>query len=385
MKAKHIVASLLILVLSFVLTGCAGKSTMQTINESCTGKNANALVGNGYQKKVDNFLIVQDASSTMGEKPSKASTYDSKLAQSKDLVKCLNTTLPDNFDVKAGLRAFGPYYSEKGRIYGMTDYSKAGLDGAVNSLGDTGGVTPLANTITYAGNDLLNVPGLADIPGPTAMILFSDGLNTDAANPAAAAAAIKEMYGSNICIYTVLIGDSLKGKATMQQIADASKCGFATDANEIGNAQGMDRFVEDVFLVKGMKPTPEPVVKPTPAPVMKKPAEKISMILHFEFDFDKDVVRPSHHDDAKRIADALNKYSDANALLEGHTDSMGDEAYNMSLSRRRAENVKNYVVEKFNIRASRISTDAYGESRPVDTNKTDEGRQRNRRVVANIQ
>ena len=375
MKVKHIVSSLLVLLLGLVLTGCAGKS-ISSADLSCANNNTNSMLRSGdYQKRVDNFLVVQDASSTMGEKPSKASAYDSKLAESKDLIKCLNTTLPDNFDVKAGLRAFGPYYSAKGRIYGMTDYSKAGLDGAVNSLGGTGGVTPLANSITYAGNDLLNVPGLADIPGPTAMIIFSDGLNTDAANPAAAAAAIKKMYGSNICIYTVLIGNSPKGKATMQQIADASQCGFATDSSTLGNAQGMDKFVTDVFLTKAAR---------KPAKLMK-PAKKISMTLHFEFDFDKAVVRPDHHVDAKMIADSLNKYPNASAELEGHTDSVGDDAYNMSLSRRRADSVKSYVVEKFNINASRISTVGYGASNPVASNDTDAGRQKNRRVVAHIQ
>jgi len=117
---------------------------------------------------------------------------------------------------------------------------------------------------------------------------------------------------------------------------------------------------------------------------MKKPVEKISIALFIEFDYDKDVVRPDQHDDAKMIADALNKYPQAEAQLEGHTDSMGDDAYNMNLSKRRANSVKNYVVEKFNIKASRISTVGYGESKPVASNDTDAGRQKNRRVVANI-
>ena len=109
------------------------------------------------------------------------------------------------------------------------------------------------------------------------------------------------------------------------------------------------------------------------------------MTLHFEFDFDKALVRPGHYDDAKRIADTLNKYSGANAQLEGHTDSIGTEEYNMGLSKRRAESVKLYVVEKYNIKPSRISTVGYGESKPVASNDTDAGRQRNRRVVAHIQ
>ena len=59
--------------------------------------------------------------------------------------------------------------------------------------------------------------------------------------------------------------------------------------------------------------------------------------------------------------------------------------YNEKLSKQRAESVKNYLVQKFGIDASRISTVGYGESMPVATNDTEEGRQKNRRVNGNIE
>jgi OOP family OmpA-OmpF porin len=390
MKKKHLIGTLLVSILVFFLSvslaysSClSGWSKKTKPDLSCSNNNINSMLTSGeYQKKVDNFIIIQDASSTMGEKASRSSHYYSKLEESKDLLNCLNNSLPDNFDVDAGMRGFGPFYSEKGLIYGMTDYSKDGFDSAISSFGKTGGVTPLANAITYGGYDLLNTPGLKDMPRPTAMILFSDGLNTDASNPAAAAAAIQEMYGSNICIYTVLLGNDPKGKVTMEQISDAGKCGYATDSAAIASAQGMDKFVTDVFLKKA---PPKPKPAPVPAPVMQKPVEKISITLFIEFDFDKDVVRPQHHGDVKKIADTLNKYSEATVELEGHTDSMGTDAYNMDLSKRRADNVKKYLVDKFNVKASRISTVGYGESKPIASNDTAAGMQRNRRVVANIE
>ena len=386
MKSKHFLGTFLVTVLVFFLTvslaysSClSGWSKEIKPDLSCSNNNINSMLTSGeYQKKVDNFIILQDASSTMGEKASRSSHYHSKLEESKDLLNCMNNTLPDNFDVGAGMRGFGPFYSEKGLIYGMTGYTKDGLNGAIQSFTGTGGVTPLANAITYGGYDLLNTPGLTDMPRPTAMILFSDGLNTDAPNPAAAA-AIKEMYGSNICIYTVLLGNDPKGKANMDQIADAGKCGYATDSTTIGSAQGMDKFVTDVFLEKAPpKPKPVPVV-------MKKPVEKISYTLYIEFDFDKDMVRPQHHNDVKKIADTLAKYSEANVQLAGHTDSIGTDAYNMDLSKRRANMVKKYLETVFKVKASRISTVGYGESKPIASNDTSEGRQRNRRVVADIE
>jgi OOP family OmpA-OmpF porin len=409
MRVKNFAVGILVLLLGFALTGCAGLSTKSTADITCTTKDINAMLKSGdYQKKVDNFLIIQDASSSMGDKLGKSFTYEpSKLALSKDLIKCLNSTLPDDFDVNAGMRVFGPIYSAKGLVYGMSKYSKAGLEDAVLAVSGTGGVTPLANAITFGNGDLY------DLSGDAALIIFSDGVNTEPASPVAAAAAMKEMYGDNICIYTVLIGNDPKGKATMEHIAEAGKCGFATEANNlharslsdgssVGVADGMADFVSAVFLEKAAKkmdldsdgdgvtdsldqcPNTPPGIKvdrvgcPVPIP------GKVSITLLVEFDFDKDTIRPVHHSDIQKVANFLNAYAKTNAALEGHTDSIGSEEYNMQLSKRRANSVKKYLVEKFNIDASRISTVGHGESKPVASNKTSEGRQRNRRVVSNI-
>jgi OOP family OmpA-OmpF porin len=411
MRVKHFVTVLLVLLLGFALTGCAGLSTKSTADITCTTKDINAMLKSGaYQKKVDNFLIIQDASSSMSDKLGKSFTHEpSKLALSKDLVRCLNSTLPDDFDVNAGMRVFGPVYEEKGLVYGMSKYSKAGLDDAVLAVSGTGGVTPLANAIVHANTDAEGVTGSG------ALIIFSDGVNTEPASPVAAAAAMKEMYGENVCIYTVLLGNDPKGKATMEQIAEAGKCGFATEANNlhartlsdgstVGMSDGMADFVTAVFLEKSPPKkmvdldsdgdgvtdsldqcpnTPrgirvDRVGCPVPIP------EKVSITLLIEFDFDKAVVRPQYHNDIEKIANFLSAYSKTNADLEGHTDSIGSDEYNMQLSKRRAESVKKYLVDMFNVDAARVSTVGYGESKPVASNDTEEGRQRNRRVVSNI-
>jgi len=385
---KKIFMYLMVIALVSVLAGCAGLPAKNSdlVDAGCTNTNSSAMLKSGeYQKKVDNFLIIQDASSTMGEKwDLKNFNYDSsKFELSKELLTCLNSALPDTFDANAGLRVFGDVRSEKGLIWGMNKYAQDAFGEAVNSLDRLNGTTPLAEAIVNGSADLQNMSGNA------AVIIFSDGLNTEAASPVAAATEMKEMYGDNVCIYTVLLGSDPVGGATMEHIADAGKCGYATDIDTIGKAQGMDNFVTDVSIEKApqkvMKAEPviqKPVMK---KPVMKKPTEKISITLYFEFDFDKAFVRPEHYDDAQKVADILNKYSAANAVLEGHTDNKGPEEYNMGLSKRRAESVKKYIVEKFNIDASRISTVGYGESMPVATNDTEAGRQKNRRVMAIIQ
>jgi outer membrane protein OmpA-like peptidoglycan-associated protein len=111
-------------------------------------------------------------------------------------------------------------------------------------------------------------------------------------------------------------------------------------------------------------------------------AEKVidRMTLTINFDFDKAMIRKADIADLKKAIDFIKKYPGAKIRLEGHTDWKGTEQYNQVLSEKRAEATKEYLVSKGNIDASRISTIGYGETKPVATNKTDDGRFKNRRV-----
>jgi len=101
------------------------------------------------------------------------------------------------------------------------------------------------------------------------------------------------------------------------------------------------------------------------------------------FDLDSDVVRPGLYNELDRIAQIMIKYPQTSILVEGHTDSTGSEAYNQQLSERRANSVKNLLVQR-GVQAYRIRILGYGESRPIATNETPEGRQMNRRVEIRI-
>ncbi len=69
--------------------------------------------------------------------------------------------------------------------------------------------------------------------------------------------------------------------------------------------------------------------------------------------------------------------------IEGHTDSQGDDAYNLDLSRRRAASVMAYLVRK-DVDAARLRAEGFGETRPIDDNETRDGRAANRRVEFNL-
>lgn len=108
------------------------------------------------------------------------------------------------------------------------------------------------------------------------------------------------------------------------------------------------------------------------------------MTLKIEFDYDKSDIKPKYHDVIGKVAEFLKKYPNTTAVIEGHTDNRGSYPYNIKLSERRADSVRTYLVDKFGIEAERLSTKGYGYTKPVDSNKTAAGRQKNRRVDAII-
>jgi outer membrane protein OmpA-like peptidoglycan-associated protein len=123
---------------------------------------------------------------------------------------------------------------------------------------------------------------------------------------------------------------------------------------------------------------PTPVSKAEPVP------EKISISLNVQFDTGKANIQPKYYDDIKRIAEFMNKYPLTSAVIEGHTDNVGKEAVNVKLSHRRAAAIKASLAENFGIDPSRIKAIGYDYQKPLASNQTAEGRQKNRRGETHI-
>ena len=101
-------------------------------------------------------------------------------------------------------------------------------------------------------------------------------------------------------------------------------------------------------------------------------------IRNLEFDFGKATIRSKSFESLNRVAELL-KTKDFSLKLSGHTDNVGSNAANLKLSKDRAESVKSYLVGQ-GANSSRIEATGYGESQPIASNKTNAGRQKNRRV-----
>lgn len=129
-------------------------------------------------------------------------------------------------------------------------------------------------------------------------------------------------------------------------------------------------------------PAPKPAPPPPPPP--KPIIETITLGAHALFDTDKSNLRPEGMAELDELAAKLKSFASIeNINVVGHTDSVGAEAYNQGLSERRATAVKDYLVKQ-GIGSSVITTSGMGETSPVASNKTREGRQQNRRVEISI-
>ena len=122
------------------------------------------------------------------------------------------------------------------------------------------------------------------------------------------------------------------------------------------------------------------VAAPKPAPT----PEQLCVTLNIEFATGKADISAKYHDEIAKVANFMKEYPDVKGVIEGHTDNKGGKSFNDKLSLRRAQSVKNYIVKKFGIDASRLATTGYGFSKPVADNATAAGRQKNRRIVANF-
>lgn len=104
--------------------------------------------------------------------------------------------------------------------------------------------------------------------------------------------------------------------------------------------------------------------------------------IDIKFATNKSDIPEEYVGEVERVSKFMHKYASVKAEIGGHTDSTGSDAYNQKLSQRRADAVKDMLVNRFGIDASRLTSVGYGESKPIASNDTVDGRAQNRRVVA---
>jgi outer membrane protein OmpA-like peptidoglycan-associated protein len=142
-------------------------------------------------------------------------------------------------------------------------------------------------------------------------------------------------------------------------------------------ADGLFRFDIPKPVGNGLKPME---VKDVVVVLTKEEQAVIKKAFdNLEFESGKDIIRSTSFQALDELAALLVKHPDWALKISGHTDNVGKPAANMTLSKKRAESVKRYLVSK-GVNATHLKTEYFGQTRPIAPNTTPEGRQKNRRV-----
>ena len=159
-----------------------------------------------------------------------------------------------------------------------------------------------------------------------------------------------------------------------------------TDGDSIPDAKDNCPFVAGPASNNGCPVIEKIDIPKEPAKVQltQEEQEVINKVFkNLEFETGKAVIRPSSFPSLDELTNLLKKRPSFKLLIDGHTDNVGAKAYNQKLSQGRADAVKKYLADK-GIDASRITAKGYGMTKPITTNNTPEGRQKNRRVEFTI-
>jgi len=307
--------------------------------------------------KVDNFILFVDHSSSMAFSY-KGQRYVqfggvSKIMMAKSTAVELNKLIPA-LPYKAGVYTFAPY-----KQYGaMAPYDKGAVDKAIAPIKTDyeayGRMTPMGVGL----QDLDKVVG--GLSGKTAVILFTDGDSNRGIDPVGVAKQMQAKYGDKICFSVVSFADNKNGERINKEIAALSKCGcFALGEELLRNQAAREAFLKCAlydFI-----------------------DDEVVIFRSIYFDFDKFNIKKEFIPVLDEGVAIIKSKPNLAVILEGHTDSVGTEKYNMGLSIRRANSVKAYFVKK-GIDAGRITAVGFGKMNPRYDNKTAEGRKMNRRV-----
>ncbi len=152
-----------------------------------------------------------------------------------------------------------------------------------------------------------------------------------------------------------------------------------------GIEDGKDECPNDAEVINGFEDEdgcPDEATKKKMV-VVKRDRIEITDMVYFAYDSDR--ILPKSYELLNNVAKVVNDHTEIPMIfIEGHTDSDGKDSYNLSLSDRRAKSVMKYLIDRGSVGADRLKAKGFGESQPVADNKTEAGKQANRRVEFRI-
>jgi len=324
-------------------------------------------------KNADNFIVMYDSSSSMDSLYS--NTTMTSLEAERAILKEKNITLP-NLGWQAGIFSFTPGFSlESLKNYlPVQTYDKKLFSQAIDNLP----AKASGPTLLQGGLKELDVV-LAGMSGKTVVFLFTDGQYSHVsgiAKPGALAKNLGNKY--DLCFYVIDTEAEKKGAMAIGAIASANECSKVIPfADLLGHPEWLTGALFSVQEKDGIEVVTD---KNTIIEAVEG-----NMIIEYEwknilFDPNDASIRPDDYEELAAMATFLVENPKTRLILAGYADSIGTEADNKKLSEQRAAIVRDFLIEKADIDASRITVRGFGEKDPVATNMYKAGRQQNRRV-----
>ena len=316
-----------------------------------------------FIKTADNVIILMDTSESMNHRWQKDATK-SKLEAAKEILVNGFQRLPD-LGYNAALYEFSPFEA----LYPMGPLDKEKYAQAINSIkADAKGATFLPRALRSLE------PVLQGASGKTVVFIFNDGTYSEIAgmkDPGDIATELAAKY--NVCFY--VIGDNTSSMLAQKRLQDMAK------ANECSRLISFAKYINNPQYNSGALYVVKTISEVVTVSDMKAVGAKGVNIL---FDFNSVEILPEYQGGLDDIGEFMQNNPNSYVVLAGFADSVGDQEYNLGLSRRRAESAGAYLQKNANIDADRIVSEWFGKLNPVADNGTPEGRKLNRRVESAV-
>ncbi len=306
--------------------------------------------------KINSFDFLVDQSGSMMMRNNAASITGAaatKMAIAKEVLFRVNEEIPP-LGYSGSLHTFAPV----SEVLPQGTYNEGSMKKAVGSLKSdlksNGRHTAMGDGISALASTYNQMSRKAGV------IMVTDGASNLGSDPVAQVTAL---YNSNpdICIHVISLADTAEGKAAIKKIAEMRSCSVVVEAQDLVRSDAaVQKFVQDVFY---------------------DVAGGTIALRSVQFAFDSDVITSESAAVLDEVARML-KSSPRNVEIGGHTCNIGTAEYNMGLSQRRANSVKNYLIKE-GVPASSMTARGYGLTMPKYDNRTEEGRRLNRRAEIN--
>ena len=294
----------------------------------------------------------------------------------------------------AGNVIFGGFERE---TTGMSSFDRSALAASAKNASWLKGPTPLFDVLE---NDLQEAIG--GTSGKAAVVVISDGLVTDyvgrggvAAQTIEAARSLAASRSGETCFHTIQVGDDPAGAALLGELAGVSGCGSARHASSLRSASALQQFSRDVYLGGAAPPVAKDIDSDGDGVVDSKDACPNTLsrapvdargcwtLEGVRFAVNSAEIKGESAASLLEPVAVLKANPGVRIRIDGHTDSDGSAAYNLSLSERRAASVRDYFVEQ-GLDRDRFEVKGFGESEPVAPNDTVAHKLLNRRVELTV-